>query len=186
MQLKAHRESTAKIIRAIERSKWIEFIVKLLLVIFQLSYFMYYMFGLLLPLNATFRNATITLSGIVLLLFIHIFCYQILRVNEQLAQLFRMINDETYPYKSVKAIVLLYYAIYLPSNIVNIFWKYWGIDFTYSMLVTLVRYLYDQVFMIMNTLGYLYLADVNFDTKLRSTFESDSGKPDYENINGTF
>ena len=89
---------------------------------FQLSYFTYYLFGLVIPDKVQYRAITISVSGVVQFIFGNLFCYHILKVNEQLGQFFRMIKDRTYPYKTVKAVLVVYYVIYFPSTLVNILW----------------------------------------------------------------
>ena len=64
VQLRAEKESTKVIIEAIDRSKWIEWAVKMLLVSYQITYFFFYFFGYILPEYPQLSVYAYNLAGI--------------------------------------------------------------------------------------------------------------------------
>ena len=75
VQLKAEKENTKQIIKAIEQSKWVEGVGKLFLVMFQVSIAGYYVVILAFPKYPVLTGVVNTVGGFSLIIFTNVFCY---------------------------------------------------------------------------------------------------------------
>lgn len=83
------------------------------------------------------------LTAVFQLVFIHIFTWQMLKVNEQLKVFFKQLNDETYAKITVKITLVLYYLIVIISSIMLISYDYLNLHLIWWALPNSVRLIYE-------------------------------------------
>lgn len=87
VQLKTSHDSTKKIIASINRSKKIEVVIRITLVLYACNLFVYY-FPHIIGLPNTAKNYAYSAAGIFHMTFITLFCFYMWKVNSKFAQFF--------------------------------------------------------------------------------------------------
>ena len=109
------------------------------------------------------KQQAFSIAGLTKLIFINIFCFQMWKVNEQFGSFFRLIKDQSYPYKTAKIIFIIYYVLGVSTELIRFVLIPLGAHINWAYLCALVIMMYEQFFLVMQTLGLLYLADCQFN-----------------------
>ena len=125
----------------------------------------YYVVILAFPKYPVLTGVVNTVGGFSLIIFTNVFCYQMLKVNKQFGIFFKQINDESYPYRTVKVVFISYYVVSMIVNSIRLVYYYVGIHVYIGMLCVIVISNFESFFFIMQTLALLYLADVYHQDK---------------------
>ena len=144
VQLRAQNERTKLIIQEIERSKKIELVVKMVLVCFLISYFIYYIIPFI-TYDPDYYRQLINYSFVVFqLLFIVIFSWQMLQVNLHFRNFFRQLNDQKYPYMLIKLALIGYFLVTVLNNAMRVIQNNMGLHIIYWLLFRQIHIVYEQ------------------------------------------
>ena len=86
-----------------------------------------------------------------------------LKVNQQLHVFFQQMSDNSYPRKMVRVTMQGYLVIGVVSNFLRVLIDYLGLHKIWWYGPSNILLLYEQFFLFMQTLFFLYLADVRSD-----------------------
>ena len=168
VQIMSEKEYTKIIMKKMRQSKVFEWIMLTLLSVNSGSVFLYFL-PKTLKIQSVGKVLYSIFYGPTQIVFVTIFYFQMSKVNEQFHRLFKQIDDKSYPFKSVKATLLvLYFSTLVQCTLKVPLYFYDSIKLLYTAVLT-VTLLCEGWFFVMFPLFMLYLADVNYGINRQNT-----------------
>ena len=98
---------------------------------------------------------------ITFMIFAVFFCYNLLRVNSQLAKFFNLVKDKGYPKKTVTTVLVLFFIITMNMNIQLLMTGVVKAYFKFNCLSKSSYQVIEPFFSLCMSLAFYYLADFN-------------------------